>query len=121
MSERERQDDDPTAIFARLREVEIPAALLASVSLLFIVLLLWPVAALAVTSGCTLALNALIVLWTACVYAETMSRFYGSPRWHALLYPVAVVLVLWMVWRASLMTIRSGGVSWRGTRYNQND
>ena len=100
---------------------EYSLTLLVAASVFFVMLLLWPVAALFLTTGWTLALNAAVVAWAALVYAGTNGRFYGLPAWHGLLYPVAVVLILWMIWRASLLTIRHGGISWRGTRYALRD
>ncbi len=36
----------------------------------------------------------------------------------ALLAPVGTVLIIWMWWRAALITLRHGGISWRGTHYS---
>lgn len=41
----------------------------------------------------------------------------GLPRWTGLLFPVGILLFLVILWRSTLVTLFTGGVSWRGTRY----
>ncbi|MEE2941732.1 MAG: glycosyltransferase family A protein [Planctomycetota bacterium] len=41
----------------------------------------------------------------------------GLPRWTGLLFPLGVLLFLVILWRSTLVTLFTGGVRWRGTRY----
>ena len=79
-------------------------------------LCIWPFLALLVTSGPTLALNAATcaLLLAACVLQTDRA---GVPRWHALGFPLAVALFIWILWRATLVTLRDDGITWRGTHY----
>lgn len=41
----------------------------------------------------------------------------GLPRWTGLLFPAGILLFLVILWRSTLVTLFTGGVRWRGTRY----
>jgi hypothetical protein len=45
------------------------------------------------------------------------SRDAGVAVWTALLAPVGVLVFLFTLWRSTLVTLRQGGVRWRGTLY----
>jgi cellulose synthase/poly-beta-1,6-N-acetylglucosamine synthase-like glycosyltransferase len=76
----------------------------------------WPIAALFLAEGMVLRLNVAILL-VALVSVWDAARIHGLPRWVALTYPLASVLLLWIIWAATLRTIRTGGIEWRETRY----
>ena len=80
------------------------------------ILFVWPFAALAFTSGPTLAINAATCLLLLAACAE-QTRFVGVPRWHAAGLPVATVLLIFILLRATWVTVRDGGINWRGTYY----
>ena len=71
--------------------------------------LLIPGATSQLVAGATVA----IAIWLQAWFAHQN----GWP-WHtALLAPVGTTLLIWMWWRAALITLYQGGVSWRGTHY----
>ena len=79
-------------------------------------LFVWPFLALASTSGAVLALNAVacVLLVAACI---DQTRYVGVPRWRAAGLPVATVLFIWILLRATYVTLRDDGINWRGTHY----
>jgi hypothetical protein len=79
-------------------------------------LFVWPFVALACTSGAVLALNAAacVLLVAACI---DQTRYVGVSRWHAAGLPVATVLFIWVLLRATYVTLRDDGINWRGTHY----
>jgi len=46
------------------------------------------------------------------------SRDAGVAVWTALLAPLGVLVFLFTLWRSTLITLRQGGVRWRGTLYS---
>lgn len=75
----------------------------------------WPFAALA-RRGATrwwaaLALAALVV-----IYTRQQTRT-GVPATYAAAHPVGTLLFLLAMWRSAYLTLRRGGVEWRGTLY----
>jgi hypothetical protein len=41
----------------------------------------------------------------------------GVRRWHGIGFPLATLLFLYILWRATLKTILNDGIDWRGTHY----
>jgi len=80
------------------------------------VLFVWPFVALVCTSGAALALNAAtcLLLLAACV---DQTRFVGVPYRYAAGLPVATVLFISILLRATYVTLRDNGIDWRGTHY----
>jgi hypothetical protein len=85
-------------------------------TLLPLVFIFWPLLALFVTGGAVWWLNAAIVLLGAATTGVT-ARGHGLPPWTALAYPVGSLLLLWIVWAATLRALVTGTVEWRGTEY----
>ena len=79
-------------------------------------LFVWPFVALACTWGAVFALNAAtcVLLVAACI---DQTRYVGVSRWHAAGLPVATVLFIWILLRATFVTLRDDGINWRGTHY----
>ena len=91
------------------------ARLIAASSMLFLGVV-WPFVAIAVTAGATWYANAAtcILILAAAITGIRQAR---QPVWHAALVPVTSLLFLWILWRSALITLRDGGVTWRGTLY----
>lgn len=83
------------------------------VQLLFLV---WPFAALLVTDGAAFALYLTAVLLLLAMYAGG-AHHQGAPLWGALLFPLLGILFLVIVWNSTLYTLRHRGIEWRGTHY----
>lgn len=93
-----------------------PPAFLAAV----VVFVLWPIAALFVTTGFAWWLNlASTVAMLALSLDQT--RFTGGPRWHALLLPVGVTIFAYILLRSMFVTYWMRGITWRGTHYPLRD
>ncbi|MEC9306326.1 MAG: glycosyltransferase [Pseudomonadota bacterium] len=77
----------------------------------------WPFAALLITSGPVLWLNAAIVILL--LVGQMVLLQGGSLRWwSAVLLPVAVPLLIFAYLRAMFLTYVRGGIGWRGTFYS---
>ena len=80
-------------------------------------IMVWPYVALFLTEGRTLALYAGAILLQLALYVLVNGA--GVPRMYqlALAYPVAALLFAYAIARATYLTLRQGGISWRGTFY----
>ena len=81
-----------------------------------LVFFVWPFAALAVTTGAALALNAAACAVLLATYVAT-AHLVGAPRWYAVGFPLMALIFVAILWRATFITLRDGGITWRGTRY----
>jgi cellulose synthase/poly-beta-1,6-N-acetylglucosamine synthase-like glycosyltransferase len=81
-----------------------------------LVFFVWPFAALAATTGATLVINVATCIVLLAAYVETAS-VVGAPRWYAAGIPFMAAVFVWILWRATFITLRDGGITWRGTRY----
>ena len=77
---------------------------------------LWPVLALAFTTGATFWLNVAIVGLLALLYMDN-AHWHGFKRWHCIGLPVTALLFQYIIWRATLKTLANDGIDWRGTHY----
>ena len=99
-----------------LAGVEYSVAAIAAGTLAQMICFVWPFIALACTSGATLALNAVLCAILLAAGVDQI-RFMGIPRWYALGLPLGVAAFVWILWRATLLTLRNDGIDWRGTHY----
>jgi len=79
-------------------------------------LLVWPFLAIFVTHGATRWLNlaSVLVLVALCWINAPLA---GVRRWHGVGFPVVTLLFLYIVWRATVLTLWNDGIDWRGTHY----
>ena len=96
-------------------EYSLPMVVGASVAQL--VCFVWPVIAVAVTSGTIRWLNVAVVAALALCYIDN-ARFHGLKRWHVIGFPFTALLFQYIIWRATLLTLWKGGIDWRGTHYS---
>ena len=76
----------------------------------------WPFLAVVLTSGATRWLNlASVLILLALCWAN--APLTGMRRWHGIGFPIASLLFLYILWRATLMTLWNDGIDWRGTHY----
>jgi glycosyltransferase involved in cell wall biosynthesis len=85
-----------------------------------IVVFVWPPVGAIVTSGVPAYLNAaaVVLAWTA--FAAN-SGIVKLRVWWAATLPLAGVLTAYLIARAMVVTLRSGGIEWRGTRYSLDE
>lgn len=85
-------------------------------SLTQLAIMVWPFLALSLTSGATrwLNLGSVLVLF---LLGWLNAPLAGVRRWHGIGFPVATLLFNYIVWRATLTTLRNDGIDWRGTHY----
>ena len=78
---------------------------------------IWPFFGLFLTGGNTQLLNGLIVLMMLGVYAKTARLIPTSPL-YAFGYPIANLILCYIILRSTLTTLINGGVHWRDTYYS---
>ncbi len=83
-------------------------------------LCLWPFIGLGVTRGPSQIANVLTVLIITALFVET-SRTCTTRPWYALGFPFAVLVLIYVTWRSTLVTLVRGGVVWRDTFYPLSD
>jgi hypothetical protein len=92
----------------------VPVVVGATLALLLV--FVWPPLSLPFVAGWTLALNAastllLVALFGGGAVHQRMSPLFG------LAFPITTLLFVFIIWRSMLVTLRQGGVEWRGTHY----
>lgn len=96
------------------------ARLVASTAALFL-MMIWPFAAVFVTNGMTRILYAAVAILLVSLVAGVAVRAGAGPVWYALTFPAGVLLFVFILWRASLLTLMHGGIDWRGTFYSLSE
>jgi hypothetical protein len=82
-----------------------------------ILVFVWPPVAVIVTSGAPVYLNATAVVLAWLAFAANSTIVKIRPWW-AITLPLAGVLTAYLIARSMLVTLRSGGIEWRDTRYS---
>lgn len=93
-------------------------AMVAAGTVLNVVTFVLPLAVLfapALDDRTRLAGGAAVVAGWLCHAAANIGR--NHPRWGAFLLPWTTFVFLWIVWRSTIVTLRQGGIRWRGTLY----
>ena len=76
-----------------------------------------PIVALPFTAGTTQMLLAAQVGMSLAIFA-TLARSIDTRPTVALIYPVVVLLFVYILWRTMVVNLGSGGIQWRGTFYS---
>lgn len=92
----------------------VPRALAVSVG--FAALRVWPLVGLVATSGAARWVSALAIVAGLAIQWRVL-RTTSWPTRCLLWFPLTAVLMLAVLWRAVLLTLRRGGIAWRGTFY----
>lgn len=96
--------------------VEYDWRTLALGSLAQLTLFVWPFFGLFATSGIWVGVNFVNVCLICVLYEYQAWRLKVHP-WTVLLFPATVLLFNFIVWRATWLTLSTGGIKWRGTFY----
>ncbi len=76
----------------------------------------YPYLALLVTGG-AIRLIYLLVVAVITVVLIDCARANGAKAWHALGFPLAAALFVWILLRTTTLNLLQGGIHWRGTFY----
>lgn len=95
-------------------EYKVVMSLGAGVAVLW--LNVWPFAAIFVVRGAGWILYASAVIVTL-LFISDANHFYGQPRWYAFAHPFFAVLFVYILWKSMMLTLWTGGITWRGTHY----
>lgn len=87
-----------------------------AVTLFIFIVGIWPYWALLFTSGPTRLINGAIIGCYILLFS-TAAHFAGIPKRHLLWLPVSTYIRLYTLWRAVVVTLHRGGITWRGTFY----
>lgn len=74
----------------------------------------WPFVAVFVTEGPARWLSAATIAVVVVVFAGTR-RTITTGLWYGLLFPVGTLFMVYVQWRAVILTLVRGGIRWRGT------
>jgi hypothetical protein len=85
-----------------------------------ILLCVVPFAALPFARGWALAFAAIAAVIAVATQAG-VSRAFGVEPVYALAHPIGALLMTWMVARSAFVTLRQGGIVWRGTFYSLDE
>ena len=85
--------------------------------LIYVLAALGPFAAM-ILGGTVTRLAGAGILLAELFAAWTLSRDIPTPRRSALLFPVACLILAWVLLRATVVTLAAGGIRWRGTFYS---
>ena len=77
---------------------------------------LWPWIGIWFATGWAQALFALTVFMMVGSFGFTLAPF-GVKPWHGLFLPLTISLLVYIQWRATILTLWQGGITWRGTFY----
>ncbi len=99
-------------------DYRISAVIGATVALLL--LDVWPFIAIFVLRGPAQVLYALTVA-VLLLHSWLSAWELRASRWSVVLFPVAVLLLIFIQWRAMLLTYINRGIRWRDTHYSLDD
>lgn len=77
---------------------------------------IWPFVAVCVTTSAVFWLNLGAVAIILALFAHVSPYAHGK-WWHGVGFPVVCGVLLYIMARSTLLTLRSGGITWRGTFY----
>jgi cellulose synthase/poly-beta-1,6-N-acetylglucosamine synthase-like glycosyltransferase len=113
-SVRELIDGTEKNFFSGL-EYNLAAAI--GAALLQLVFFVWPFIGVLATTGATRWLNATAVLIVLATYAMG-AHMVGARRRYAVLFPLSVLLFVYLMWNSARKTLMNGGINWRDTHYS---
>lgn len=76
----------------------------------------WPVIALFVTHGNTFQLNVMILTLMQILCFDN-ARYNRQTLWSGLFFPFGALLMIYIIVKATVQTLRNRGIQWRGTFY----
>ncbi len=79
-----------------------------------------PVCALPLTHGLALVFDVIAVALPVIAHGEA-AREFGASRLWGLSLPIGALIFVWMLGRSMIVTLRQGGIEWRGTFYPLKD
>jgi hypothetical protein len=92
----------------------VPRTLLRMFGLLL--MCVFPVCALPFARGWVLAFDSIAVALPMIAHGEA-AREFGASRLWGLSLPIGALIFVWMLGRSMIVTLRRGGIDWRGTFY----
>jgi cellulose synthase/poly-beta-1,6-N-acetylglucosamine synthase-like glycosyltransferase len=95
-------------------DYRLSVVLFATLSMLLF--FIWPFVAVWVTEGWTRVLYGVAVGLMLLLYVGA-ARAQRTPVWYGVLWPVACVLFLVVMWNATVYALWNRGIEWRGTHY----
>ena len=80
----------------------------------------FPVCAVAFMHGWALAFDVIAIALPVIAHGEA-AREFGESRLWGLSLPIGALIFVWMLGRSMVVTLRQGGIEWRGTFYPLKD
>ncbi|KPB04192.1 glycosyltransferase [Bacillus sp. CHD6a] len=79
---------------------------------------LFPFIALLMTTGTTQLVYALSIWMLVLAYNETANKMAKGANIYLIVFPLTVLLFMYSIARATILTLQRGGIIWRGTFYS---
>ena len=95
-------------------DYSLPAV--AASTLLHLAIYTWPWAAVWFARGWAQGLYAVAIALMLSLFLGA-AHLQGVPLRYGILFPVACLLFVYVVWNGTAYVLRTGGIEWRGTRY----
>ena len=86
------------------------------VTVAILILDIWPFFGILLTDGITQVLNGAIIFIIYLGFGVTAHIFKKNP-WYIFGYPVGCLIIVYILWRATVTTLHNQGINWRGTHY----
>jgi hypothetical protein len=81
-----------------------------------LMMFVFPVVSLLFVRGWPLAFSGIAVALPAMIESQAAYEF-GESRLLGLSFPIGALIFVWMLLRSTIVTLRQGGIVWRGTFY----
>jgi cellulose synthase/poly-beta-1,6-N-acetylglucosamine synthase-like glycosyltransferase len=81
---------------------------------------IWPIAGIFVSSGVSRWLYLATMGCHMLLFIDT-ARHARVPAWLCVLFPIGVLLFIYIQWRATILTYVNRGIRWRGTHYSLSE
>jgi hypothetical protein len=96
--------------------VDYRLSMIVLATVMHLLFFIWPFVAVWVTDGWTRGLYGIAIGLMLLMFAGSAAA-QGSPVWHAVLWPVASAMFIYVIWNATVYALVNRGIEWRGTHY----
>lgn len=82
-----------------------------------LLLYVWPFVAVLLSEGLARWLYLIIVIWLLGLFVDGARQMTRFRPWFGIGLPATTLLLMFILWRSTLLALKNGGIEWRGRRY----